>query len=157
MKEYTCCFSGHRNIPSSQYDYIKKRTIDGINYLVLKQGVTEFITGGALGYDTIAATCVLELKKYHPYISLHLALPCREQADYWSLKDKMVYKKILKNADSVHYISEHYHKGCMHQRNTYMVSKSNFCICYLTETTGGTAFTVNLARKSGLTVFNIAK
>jgi len=45
----------------------------------------------------------------------------------------------------------------MHLRNRYMVDHSCTCICYLTETTGGTAYTVKYAREKGLHIFNIAK
>lgn len=51
----------------------------------------------------------------------------------------------------------HYYKGCMHQRNRVLVNNSSTCICYLTQTEGGTAYTVNYARNSGLSVFNLAK
>ena len=34
----------------------------------------------------------------------------------------------------------------------YLVDNSNVCVCYLTEDTGGTAYTVNYAIKSGLKV-----
>lgn len=47
--------------------------------------------------------------------------------------------------------------GYMHKRNRYLVDNSSVCVCYLTEDTGGTAYTVNYAIKSGLKVINTAK
>lgn len=44
----------------------------------------------------------------------------------------------------------------MHRRNRHLVDNSSACITYLTETKGGTAYTVDYATKRGLTVFNIA-
>ena len=54
-------------------------------------------------------------------------------------------------------LSERYYQGCMHERNRYMVDHSRVCICYLTERTGGTAYTVEYARSRGLKIFNLAK
>ena len=155
MKEKTCCFTGHRNILVEKCDIIENRTKNAIISLI-KEGYTNFMAGGALGFDTIAALCVIELKNIYPHIKLNLALPCKDQDKSWNLKDKTVYDNIIKNADSVYYVSENYTRGCMHVRNTYMVNNSNFCICYLTEASGGTAYTVNLAYKKGLGVINVA-
>jgi hypothetical protein len=45
----------------------------------------------------------------------------------------------------------------MHKRNRHLVDNSSACIAYLTESKGGTAYTVDYAEKHGLTVFNIAE
>lgn len=37
-----------------------------------------------------------------------------------------------------------------------MVDHSGVCVCYLTRDSGGTAYTINYAKKQGLNVFNIA-
>jgi uncharacterized membrane protein len=44
--------------------------------------------------------------------------------------------------------------GCF--RLTLTVDNSSVCICYLTESTGGTAYTVDYAKKAGIRVINIA-
>lgn len=49
-----------------------------------------------------------------------------------------------------------YFKGCMHKRNRHLVDNSGYCICYLTRTQGGTAYTVDYALERGLPVINIA-
>lgn len=66
------------------------------------------------------------------------------------------YDRIIALADEVICLSERYYKGCMHARNHFMVDNSNYCICYMTETTGGTAYTVGYAKQQGLHVINIA-
>ena len=53
-------------------------------------------------------------------------------------------------------MSEAYTQGCMHRRNRHLVDHSSVCICYLTGSSGGTAYTVNYARKQGLEIINIA-
>ena len=45
----------------------------------------------------------------------------------------------------------------MHKRNRHLVDNSSICICYLTENSGGTFYTVNYAKKQGLTVINLAE
>ena len=66
------------------------------------------------------------------------------------------YDRIIALADEVICLSERYYKGCMYARNRFMVDNSNYCICYMTETTGGTAYTVGYAKQQGLHVINIA-
>lgn len=45
----------------------------------------------------------------------------------------------------------------MHKRNRHLVDNSSRCICFLTEKTGGTFYTVNYASEHGLTIINVAK
>lgn len=77
-----CCFTGHRDIPDNLRDFLTRRLSDGIAYLQ-KQGVTQFYTGGTLGFDTMAAKAVLKARDAVPGIRLTLVLPCRTQADRW--------------------------------------------------------------------------
>jgi len=125
-------------------------------YLVHCQGVHNFLAGGALGFDTLAAQSVLEPKSEFPKIRLILALPFKAQAKRWGAEDQQKYNLILGQADEVVYTSETYMNGCMQKRDRYLVENSQICICYLTEVTGGTAYTVRYAEKKGLTVINLA-
>lgn len=111
----------------------------------------------ALGFDTMAAQAVLRLKRQYPSICLILVLPCLPQAKHWSEHDQAVYNHIKARADKVVYTAQEYSRGCMHKRNRHLVDNSSICICYLTETTGGTAYTVNYAKMQGLAVINIAQ
>ena len=155
MKNQTCCFTEHGNLPAIQV-FLKsklKKEIEGL----IKNGVIYYGSGGAIGFDTLAALTVLELRKKHPQIKLIMVLPCREQDEKWSERDKQVYAFILQNADKIVYTSEHYHSGCMHERNRYLVDYSGHCIVYLTESKGGTAYTVDYAKQKGLEIINIAQ
>ena len=100
---------------------------------------------------------LLDLKIDYPQIKLILVLPCVSQADAWSSEDRGRYEYIKAKADKVVYISREYTRGCMHERNRHLVDNSSVCVCYLTEQTGGTAYTVNYAAEKGLYVFNIAE
>lgn len=156
MKEKACCFTGHRKIPSEQLFEITRRTKNVINDLIFN-GYTCFLTGGALGFDTIAAELILEYKDTNHDIQLVLALPCQSQTNKWSKNDKERYELIKQNANRVLYISDEYTRGCMFKRNRYLVDNSSVCICYLKDNTGGTAYTVKYAENKMLEVINIAK
>lgn len=112
MKERTCCFTGHREIGTNEYYGIKKRTKNIIITLV-KKGIIYYGSGGARGYDMLAAETILELKKIYPQIKLILVLPCPEQTKYWAEIDKYRYINIKKYADKVVYTSDHYYRGCI--------------------------------------------
>lgn len=154
-REKTCCFTGHREIPFLKSAAIQKRLKKTLEDLIGK-GYCYFGAGGALGFDTLAAQTVLELKSKYPQIRLILVLPCLSQADRWSDKDKAVYEDIKYRADKVVYTSQEYFSGCMHKRNRHLVDNSSVCICYLTKNTGGTAYTVDYADRNGLKVINMA-
>ena len=154
MRTQTCCFTGHRDIPVQEYPEIQKRLAEEIENLI-KQGITTFLCGGALGFDTLAALTVLEMKQKYPNILLSLALPHKEQEKYWREKDKKIYNHIRKQADAVVVVSENYFPGCMQKRNRFMVDRSCVCVCYLTKPTGGTAYTVHYAAKNGLRIVRI--
>ena len=155
-KEKTVCFTGHRELPILQVSSIRQRLRKTLEDLI-EQGYCFFGTGGALGFDTIAAQTVLNLRKKYQQIRLILVLPCYSQAERWSSKDKQIYEEIKKSADKVVYTSEEYTKGCMHKRNRHLVDNSRTCVCYLTDSVGGTAYTVKYAKKKELKIVNIAK
>lgn len=123
----------------------------------IEQGYRYFGCGGALGFDTLAAQTVLEMKNEYPEIRLILVLPCCNQMRCWKEADIAEYERIMKAADKVTYTSEQYYSGCMHKRNRHLVDNSSLCICYLTEPSGGTAYTVNYARTQGLKIINVAE
>ena len=154
MKEITCCFTGHREIEPAKYVYIRNRLVSLVGQAV-SDGITEFCAGGAIGFDTLAAQIVLQLKAQNSKIKLHLVLPCKEQSKNWSYVNKENYKDILAAADTVTYASEHYTKFCMQLRNQEMVNRSSRCICYLERNSGGTQSTVNYAQRKGLEIINV--
>lgn len=72
-------------------------------------------------------------------------------------EDIAVYEDIKRRSDKVVYVSREYTPNCMHRRNRHLVDHSGTCICYLTRDSGGTAYTVDYARREGLHVINIAR
>ncbi len=155
MKSKNCCFTGHRRLSAEEFESVK----NNLKYTLIemiKNGYQYFSAGGALGFDTLAALTVLELKKDYPRIKLILVLPCVNQTRGWNKKDVEVYEYIKSKCDKCIYTSQEYTEGCMHKRNRYLVDNSSLCICYLNKNIGGTAYTVRYARQKGLKVINLA-
>jgi len=152
----TCCFSGHRQICDEHLIRLPECLTVLLDSLI-KKGFRHFKTGGAIGFDTIAALKCLELKNKYPDLSvtLELCLPCRDQTLGWSEMEKSAYRFILERADKVSYESDVYTKGCMHARNRRLVNGSDVCVCYLSTDKGGTAYTCSYAKEKGVEVINL--
>lgn len=156
MKNQTCCFTGHRRLSAQAAAALPSR-LDGAIEALYGQGIRFFGCGGALGFDTLAALAVLRARERHPAIRLILVLPCKNQTRGWPPADIETYSHIYCRADKVVYIGERYTRGCMHERNRRLVEHSTVCVCYLTQTAGGTHYTVEYARRQGLRILNLAE
>ena len=135
-REETCCFTGHRRLPAGAAGVLAgrlDRTVDGL----ISSGILNFIAGGALGFDTLAAQAVLRAKDRDPRVRLILAIPCADQNSNWSPRQREVYDSIRLRADVVRILSQKYYPGCMHLRNRYMADRASVCVCYLTKNSGG--------------------
>ena len=155
--ESACCFTGHRILPAGRTEELRRRLRAGILYLRDNMGITTFYAGGGLGFDSLAAEAVIAQREGLKGIRLVVVMPCRDQAARWSAEQRARYERVNRAADEMICLAECYHQGCVHERNRYMVDHSRVCICYLTERTGGTAYTVEYARSKGLKIFNLAK
>lgn len=151
----TCMFTGHRpkNLPFGS-DENDIRCIGLKNLLNEKirekigEGYGVFYTGMAMGTDIFAAECVLELKKEFPFIELRAAVPCEDQAKFWSKEQISRYNRILNLCDKVEVLQKNYTPGCMDRRNKYMVDRSDCVIAVWNGEKSGTGSTVGYARKS---------
>ena len=156
-KYQSCSFTGHRphkfpwryNETDSRCTALKTALAEQITSLA-EAGVTAYYGGGADGVDCWATLVVLELKKKNPALNLHLILPHEGQADKWSDSAQERYHSILKQADSIEYVSHEYYDGCMLDRNLRLVDAADLLLAvYNGERRGGTAATVRYARKLG--------
>lgn len=136
-------------------DEIKRRTARAVRALY-DRGTRTFKAGGALGFDTLAALAVLDLKRDFPDVRLELELIAPTQAKGWNEEDAATFDYIRKNADAVRYASPVYSRSTILARNRNLVDGSGSIICYLTKKSGGTAYTVDYAAKSGLKITNVA-
>ena len=149
MREQTCCFTGHREIPE-YHDKQLRLELKTTAVKLIERGIRFFGAGGALGFDTLAAQTVLALKPAYPHIRLILVLPCPDQDLYWSPSQRRDYREVCKCADKVVYVSTAYDRTCMYRRNRHLVDCSSVCVAYCTREWGGTAYTVRYAERKGL-------
>lgn len=154
IKEKTCCFTGHRNIPINAFPNLQSQICKVVTDLI-ESGICYFGAGGAIGFDTIAAETVLNLRGQYPQVKLILVLPCLEQTDRWGLSAKNQYEHIKRRADKVVYTSAHYTSDCMYRRNRHLVDGSSICVAYCTRNTGGTAYTIKYAQQCGLRIIRL--
>ena len=155
-EDRTCCFTGHRAIPLHEMTELY-RLLDETILSLYHKGVRSFRAGGAIGFDTVAALRVLYLKSQGYDLRLVLMLPCRNQTDRWPRSAVLDYEFILRSADEVIYVSETYTPYCMHARDRALVDGSRYCISYLKENRGGTAYTVAYALKNRLSLINLGE
>jgi len=155
MREKTCCFTGHRELPTGLGRWKLSKRLEKAVVEQIEKGVRFFGAGGALGFDTLAAQTVLKLKKKYLDIKLILVLPCLTQTRGWPVEDVEEYERIKAKADKVVYISQEHTKDCMFKRNRHLVDNSGVCICYKVKDSGGTAYTVDYAKAQGLEIINL--
>ena len=160
MDKKTCCCTGHRP-KGFPFEYEKEiwkhmKYLFGLTKRIITiiegYGITEFISGMALGADMDFAATVIGLREWkYPNIKLECALPCRNQTLKWEERDKKKYDKILSKADEVTLVSEEYSRECMMKRNKYMVDKSDLVLAiYNGKERGGTCNTMKYAEKKGV-------
>lgn len=157
-RDVCACFTGHRNLPQGAARDNIVRLLDAVIAAAVSRGIVNFWAGGAVGFDTLAACRVIAISKRVPEVRLHLALPCRNQTEKWQrIDDLVLYKQIMSAAETVEYMGDFYTSGCMYDRNRFMVDHSSLCIAYCTKRSGGTHYTVEYAKSSGIVVQNLAE
>ena len=149
-----CAFTGHRDIYDALSKGLENRLLDVIEELA-GEGIEVFYTGGAVGFDTAAAKAVLRLRP-RLGIGLCVCVPFAGQDKHFDPDERQIYRAILDAADDVITVSEGYSKNAFYARNRFMVDMCEVCVAYLTEETGGTAYTVRYARRRGKRVINLA-
>lgn len=154
MTAKTVCFTGHRHLSRVEEVRLEAELAKEIESRI-QSGACVFRTGGAIGFDTLAACGVLRAKEAHPHIRLELILPCPEQTRDWQTPQRALYERILQEADSYRYVSPFYFAGVMQQRNRALVTGADVCIGFLRSSQGGGAYTASYALRMGLEFINL--
>ncbi|MCQ2386972.1 MAG: SLOG family protein [Clostridia bacterium] len=147
VKEYTCAFSGHRNVKSD----LKKEEIVKLIDNMIERGIDTFLVGMAVGFDMLCFS-ILEKVRKRRNIRIIACIPCENQAEKYSVFQKKEYERMKKSADEVIYCSKEYSSYCMQKRNMFMVDNSKYLIAYLRQNKGGTFNTVSYANKKGVEI-----
>ena len=116
-----------------------------------------FYSGGAEGFDIIAAEIVLTLKQKYKDIKLIMALPFKKQSSAYKPSYLKRYNALLSSADKVIYLEQEYNSTCYFKRNRFLVDSANKIITYYDGKKGGTKYTLDYARKKAKEIINICK
>lgn len=149
-----CSFTGHRTIPEEERARVSALLSTAIKY-AYTAGCRDFLCGGALGFDTLAAKEVIKFRLLNRDVRLILCLPCMDQADGWSDQHQSMYAHILESADEVIYASESYTDTCMRERNFLLASRCDILIAYCQRSRSGTGQTLRMADSMGKEIINI--
>ena len=139
----TCCFTGHRDVPTDRMEYVRRELTREIGEAVA-DGYRHFISGFAEGVDLLAASVVLELKKDWPSLTLEASIPYLKRFD--KIMDNPETRAMLLSCAGFGVWSVEYHKDCFMVRNRKMLSMSSRVIAvYDGRDGGGTVQTLRFA------------
>lgn len=152
----TVCFSGSRPtaLPwkyNEECELCQKFKVSMLEIIdkLYDAGFRHFITGLALGFDTIMTELLLK-KRAEKKIFIECAIPCKEQTTFWRSEDKVRYNSLLNQVDKITYTSQEYHGGVYKIRNKYMIDNSNLLVAVQFKESRGTAATIELAASVNL-------
>ena len=155
MKKKACAFTGLRpeklpmltNKESVAYLRLRERIRAEIIRLIEIEHVRLFRSGMARGVDMLAARLVLELETEYSNIALECVIPYENQASSWTERERDEYFDILAHCDPSVMLQTHYSGGCLHRRNRYLVDSADVVLAVWNGADGGTAYTVEYAKK----------
>ena len=160
----SCCFTGYRpekfpfkfSADNTQYIAFENRLTQTI-YKLCENGCHTFYSGMAMGFDIVAAECVLLSREVCRTSSIKLvcAVPFIEQSKSFPKEWQQRYNDILTKADEVILTSDKYFSSCYMRRNRFMVDNSDFVVTWFDGKSGGTKSTMDYARRLGRTVINL--
>lgn len=159
----TCAFTGYRPSKMPWGDdetdarcvEFKFRLRESLEYLI-GRGYADFLSGGALGFDQMAAEIVLSLREKYPWIRLIMVIPFAGQADRWTAAQRRRWLDIIEASDRVVHISHDYDRGVFFRRNHYLVEQADLMLAAYDGRPGGTAGTVAYARRHGKRIVRLA-
>ena len=155
MRERTCCFTGHRDIPADRLQMVMTGTEAKVRELI-SQGYRYFGVGGAIGYDTIVAEMLFRLReREYPWIRIILVYPFDGFISRWSDSQQTTYARLLPMYDKRVCVCKSASREAYLARDRHLVDYSSACIAYCTRQTGGTAYTIRYAAARGVPVFNV--
>jgi uncharacterized phage-like protein YoqJ len=149
-----CAFTGHRKIEERHRNKITDLLLRAIAF-AYEGGCRIFVTGGALGFDTLAAKEIIRFRLSHPDVKLRIVLPCKNQSDAWSSSQVSLYEYTLANADEIEYVSDEYTDKCMRERNQRLADSCDMMIAYVARPYSGSAQTVRMASAAGKVIYNL--
>ncbi len=152
MRLHRCCFTGHRPEKLKESPDEVKSWLEAQIDKAIADGYTTFISGCAMGVDIWAGQIVIRKKADNSGLHLIAAVPWTGFSKRWSVDWQVEYDELLRGADLVKTVCNHYHDGVFQQRNEWMVDHSNRVIAYFNGAAGGTKNTIDYAKNKGIEV-----
>ena len=127
LKEYTCCFLGHRKITVT--DELVDRLYRVIEDLIINEKINTFLFGSKSEFDKLCVDTVTNPKNKYPYIRrvyVRAEFPCinNDYKKYLSeFYDETYYPQRIEKAGRAKYI----------ERNFEMINNSQYCIIYFDQ------------------------
>ena len=149
---HRCCFSGHRPEKLDDDPETVKAWLSAQIDAAIAAGYRTFISGCGMGVDIWAAQIVLQKKAANPEIHLIAATPWPGFPNRWNIEWQLQYSNLLRDADLVLTVSNHYQKDVFRKRNEWLVDHSNRLIAYFNGAPGGTWDTIAYAHNKGIEV-----
>lgn len=155
-KMETCCFTGHRDIPPGLIPSLTE-VVKGQIKALFSQGVIYYGVGGAVGFDTLAAEVLFELRVEHPQIKVILVYPFNGFDSRWQEGQRTRYRALLPKYDKRVCVSQTPGREAYLMRDRHLVDCSAHCVAFCSRSYGGTAYTMRYARENGRQVYNLAE
>ena len=168
----TVCFTGVR--PNKLCGYNKEAYADFVASLTdsledfYSKGVRTYISGGAQGFDQLAAWAVENLQNRHSDVKNVIYVPFKGQERLWKengIFGQAQYRGILRRADEVKYLADELTDtkeiaSAMHVRNHAMVDKADAVIALfpykeIGDTKGGTVATMKYALSKDKSIYRV--
>ena len=152
----TCCCTGHRDIPYGLETPLKSVLKEQMG-LLLSKGVIYYGVGGAVGFDTLAAEALFELRTEYPQIKVILVYPFSGFDSRWQKEQRERYRVLLPKYDKLVCVSRTPGREAYLMRDRHLVDCSAHCIAFCSRSYGGTAYTVRYAQEHGCQIYNLAE
>ena len=138
-----CTFFGHRDCPASIRGALRATLIR----LIEQEGVTSFLVGCQGAFDAAAASVLRELWPRYPQINCAVVLAyLPRRAEAFPLPTLL--------PEGIERVPGRF---AISWRNRWLLEHCDMVVCYVTHSWGGAAKFVQLAKKQGKSVCNLAE
>jgi uncharacterized phage-like protein YoqJ len=127
LKNYTCCFFGHRTI--NETEELKSKLYEIIEKLIVEKQVDTFLFGSKSRFNSLCLETVTKIKQKYPHIKRVYV-----RAEYPEINEQYT-NYLLKSYEDTYYPEKILGSGraVYVKRNYEMIDKSHFCIAYYDE------------------------
>jgi len=158
LRTHAVVFTGHRKLegrypPSPKWEAVSQVVRELALTFVATNNIVHFVSGGALGFDQVAASAILRLRDQGFPVTLTFALPFPGFEIRWPEKSQAILKRLCYKADRVVCVNDdpRYFPWKMQRRNEYMIDRAQTVIAlkYPDVKKGGTLNAIKYAEQTG--------